>query len=100
MNTYQASNGTRYPQSAINRKIKEAKGKKLQIMNDEFGYIFCTICKQNDCQPIDCSHDISVSDCKKQGRVELAWDLDNITIIGRRHHKVKDGLDLQFSSSL
>lgn len=97
MNTYSTSSGERFTQSQIDKKIREAKAEKLRQQRDEHGYNFCTICKKNNCVPLDCSHNISVKSAKDNGQTELCWDLDNIEIIGRVHHQIKDGLNLQFN---
>lgn len=90
MNHYTTSTGERVSQSQIDERIRKAKAKKLQLFFDENGYICCEECNKNDCKPIDCSHDISVDECKKIGKVELSWDVDNITLRGRKCHKKKD----------
>lgn len=100
MNSYKDSQGNRHLQASINRYITEAKAEKWRLHYEDHDYPFCTVCKRNDCKPIDCSHDISVAECKKQGRVELAWSLDNLTLTGRNCHKAKDKLNLQFSSNI
>lgn len=96
MNTYSTSLGERLTQSQIDSRIRKAKAEKLRQQSEEHGYNFCTICRRNDCKPLDCSHNISVKKAKEEGMAELCWDLENIEIIGRAHHQVKDGLDLQF----
>lgn len=97
MNHYKTSDGQRVSKQYIDSKVRQAKEQKLNLQLEEFGYNFCMECLRNDCLPLDCSHIISVDECQKTGRSELAWDLDNIRIIGRRHHQVHDGLNLQFS---
>ena len=98
--TYSDSQGNRYTTKQIETKMTFAKGLKLDEQLQEYGYNFCTVCKRNDCKPIDCSHNISVKDAKESGQSELCWDLDNITITGRNCHKKKDGLNLQFNDSI
>lgn len=97
MNHLHTSTSERVSSSEIDKRISKAKKEKLRIHLEEHGYYFCTKCGRNDCKPIDCSHNISVDECKKSGRCELAWDLDNIEIIGRKCHQEKDGLDLKFN---
>lgn len=58
----------------------------------EHGYLFCEDCGKNNCTPIDCSHDLSVDQCKKQSKTELAWSVDNITLRGRPCHSKYDRL--------
>ena len=98
MNTYKCSDGTRVTQSQIDARIRKTKAQLVQNQFDEYGYNFCTKCCKNDCKPIDCSHNVSVKDCKEQGRTELAWNINNMELIGRIHHKEKDGLNLQFKN--
>lgn len=95
--TYKDSNGNRYTTEQINRKSDEAAKLKLQLQFDEHRYYFCEHCFKNDCKPIDVSHTVSRKAAKENGNVEILWDLENLEIIGRRHHQVKDGLDLKFS---
>lgn len=96
MNYYKTSTGRRISKQYIDSKVRQAKEQKLEEQFEIYGYNFCTECFRNDCIPIDCSHDISVDECQKTARAELAWDLENLTILGRRHHKIKDGLNLRF----
>lgn len=90
MTTYRMSNGDRVKKSVLDRNVKEAKKKKLELFIEEYGYAFCEDCKNNDCKPIDCSHDISVKECQESGRSELAWDINNITLRGRPCHNKWD----------
>lgn len=96
MGTYKCSNGTRVTQAQIDRNIRKAKIKLIQNCKDKYGYVFCQECKRNDCRPVDCSHNVSVGQCKKNGTTELAWDINNMKLRGRECHKLKDGLDLKF----
>lgn len=90
MNTYKTSTGERVPKSTVDYRIRKAKQEKLDSFLKEHGYYFCEDCKRNDCVPIDCSHDISVDLCQKMGKTELAWDVNNITLRGRKCHKKYD----------
>lgn len=96
MPTYKCSDGTRVTQGQIDRNIRKAKIQLLSNCKEEHGYIFCQECKHNDCKPVDCSHNISVDKCKKSGKTELCWDINNMKLRGRDCHKLKDGLDLKF----
>lgn len=97
MGTYKCSDGTRVSQAQIDRRVKKAKAQKLQQFLDTHGYFFCEDCKQNDCKPIDCSHDIPVDKAKKEGRTELAWDVDVITLRGRDCHEKLDKNGVQWT---
>lgn len=97
-NTYQTSDGQRYSKFIIDINIRKAKAEKLRIQKEEHGYNFCEKCKQNDCIPLDCSHNISVKEAKETGQSELCWDLNNIEILGRKCHQEKDGLNLKFKN--
>lgn len=92
MNTYQCSDGTRLKESVIKRLITKAKSEKISKFIDDNGYIFCEECKVNNAFKFDCSHDLSVKKCKEQGKTELAFDVNNITILCRNCHQIKDGL--------
>ena len=71
MNTYRTSTGERFTQSKIDLKIRAAKAEKLRSMQIEFGYIFCEQCGHNGSgSRLDCSHDYSVGQSKKDGKVE------------------------------
>ena len=95
MNSYFDSNGNSYTQPQIDGKIRRAG---LEIIDSQFlehGYNFCTKCKRNDCKPIDVSHNVSRKKAKELRQVELLWSLDNLEILGRKCHKIKDGLNLK-----
>ena len=91
-NTYSDSQGNRYTTPQIERKIKKSALELLQIQFIEYGYNFCQRCKRNDCKPIDVSHNISRKQAKEDGIVEVLWDYDNLEILGRRCHQIKDKL--------
>lgn len=95
MNHYFTSSGERISKQEIERRVSEAKKQKLQMQFDERGYNFCEDCEQNDCKPLDCSHNKSVDWCQKNRCVELAWDVTNITIRGRNCHQAYDKLNTQ-----
>ncbi len=94
-NSYTTSTGERVLKSVVDKRVREAKAKKLQQMLDEHNYIFCEDCSRSDIKPLDCSHDIGVKDAQESGRAELAWDVNNITIRCRSCHQKYDGLDIQ-----
>tara|TARA_R110000822_G_scaffold14427_6_gene50813 strand:+ start:10597 stop:10914 length:318 start_codon:yes stop_codon:yes gene_type:complete len=93
-NSYKMSNGDRVLKSVVDHRIRKAKEEKLQLMLDEHGYIFCEEpgCGKNTNagEPIDCSHDISVDECQKMGKTELAWDVQMITMRCRTCHQIHD----------
>lgn len=90
MNYYRTSTGEKIAKSTIDSRIRKAKAEKLEQFYEEHGYYFCEDCEKNDCVPIDCSHDLSVDQCQKQGRTELAWNVGNLTLRGRRCHVAHD----------
>lgn len=96
MNTYQLSNGTRLSKSIIDSRVRAAKQELIDNYILEFGYVFCSKCKRASGVSLDCAHKISVDECQKQGRSELAYDVDNIEVLCRDCHKKRDGLDLKF----
>ncbi len=91
MNHYFTSSGERVPKSVVNSRVRKAKEEKIALMIEYAGYVFCEDCGRNDCVPVDCSHDVSVKKCQEEGMVELAWDVENITMRGRRCHQIFDG---------
>jgi 5-methylcytosine-specific restriction endonuclease McrA len=90
--TYSDSKGNRYTTAQINRKSDAAARLLLEIQFINDGFNYCTRCKRNDCKPIDVSHTISRKQAKENGCVEQIWNLDNLEILGRRCHKIKDKL--------
>ena len=92
MNTYSDSKGERYTTPQIERKIKKAALELLELQFIEYGYNFCQCCQRNDDKPIDVSHTISRKKAKEDGDVEVLWDYDNLEILGRKCHKIKDKL--------
>ncbi len=99
MNTYPCSDGTRVTQRQIDRNIRKAKIQLISNCKEKHGYVFCQKCRQNDCKPVYCSHNKSVQECKNDGKTELCWSLDNMELIGRNCHEIKDGLNLQYASN-
>ena len=93
MNTYKCSDGTRLKQSVIERLITKAKRYKVQQQFDEHGYNFCEECLISSGTYLDCSHDISVKKAKENGETELCFDANNITMLCRRCHQIRDGLN-------
>jgi hypothetical protein len=89
-NYYKTSSGERVLKSVVDTKVRQAKAVKKENFLDEYGYMFCEECGKNDCKPIDMSHDISVKQCQEEGRTELAWDVNNITLRGRKCHELHD----------
>jgi len=90
--TYSDSNGNRWTTEQIERKSNLAAKELLQEQFNEYHYNFCTSCKRNDCKPIDVSHTVSRKKAKELGQVELIWDKNNMEILGRKCHKIKDNL--------
>ncbi len=99
MTTYKTSSGKRVLKTYIDYKVREAKKQVLQDQLDEFGYNFCTVCKSNECIPIDCAHVLSVKECQEKGITEIAWNTNNIKPVGRRCHRIKDNSNLQFNKN-
>jgi hypothetical protein len=89
MNTYKLSSGDRINKSTIDFRVRKAKKKKLDIQQQEHGYNFCEDCKISSGR-LDCSHDVSVDECQKSGKSELAYDVENITIRCRECHLKQD----------
>lgn len=97
MNTYKCSNGERLKQSVIERLIRKAKFDKVDKQFIEYGYNFCENCGKSSGEYLDCSHNISVKEAKETGRTELAFDVNNITMLCRTCHAKKDKLDIKWS---
>jgi hypothetical protein len=92
MNSYKCSDGSRLKQSVIERLISKAKEQKVRQQFDEYGYNFCEQCGISSGTYIDCSHNISVKEAKETGRTELCYDINNITMLCRKCHQIKDKL--------
>ena len=92
MNTYSDSKGNRYTTKQINKKSDEVAKTLIEFQFLDHGYNFCTHCMRNDGKPSDVSHTVSRATAKKNGCVELIWDFDNMEILGRKCHKIKDKL--------
>ena len=92
MGSYKTSSGERIEKSVIDLRVRRAKKNKLDLQLEEYGYNFCEECKRSSGTHLDCSHDISVDKCQKNGMTELAYDVDNITIRCRRCHNKHDKL--------
>ncbi len=90
MNYYKTSSGERKSKKLIDDQIRIAKKEKLEKQFDEHGYNFCEECKRSSGVYLDCSHDISVDRCQKEGRAELAYSVSNITIRCRDCHMAHD----------
>ena len=106
MGYFRCSNGARISKNEIDKRVREAKIQKLAEQKNEFGFNFCSDCQKYgwpaekrannlEYRILDCSHSVSVKACQESGRSELAWDLDNITIRCRFHHRRKDGTNLK-----
>lgn len=95
MNTYKTSAGERLKQSVIDSLIRKAKAQKVKQQFEEHGYNFCEQCGISSGVYLDCSHNESVKSCKENGRTEKAFDVDNLTILCRKCHQEKDGLNIQ-----
>lgn len=90
MNTYKTSSGERISKSIIDARVRKAKKQKIDNQFEECGYNFCEDCGRSSGVYLDCSHDSSVDQCQKQGKSELAYDVDNLTIRCRFCHKKHD----------
>lgn len=97
MGIYRCSDGSKVTQEQLDRRIRKAKAKKLQEFLNKHGYIYCEDCHRNDCKPVDCSHDVSVNECKNSGRAELAYSVSNITLRGRACHAKYDKNSLEWT---
>lgn len=92
MSKYKMSDGLYVEKSVIDRRVRKAKEQKLAMHLEEHGYFFCTTCNNNEDKPIDVAHVISVDECQKTGKSELAWNLTNMIVEGRECHKKRDKL--------
>jgi len=83
MPRYKTSDGEYVEKSVIDRRIREAKA---EIYNDRLHP--CEATGQSpSVEPIDMSHVISVNDCQRLGKSDLAWSQDNIYLECRSAHR-------------
>lgn len=95
-NTYQASDGTRYTQTAIDRKIRLAKELFLHDFIYENDYHFCQECHKNaHTVRLSVSHIKSVKWCKENGFIELAWSVENFRLLCIPCHARYDNNDVR-----
>ncbi len=98
-NSYKLSTGEYIKKSLIDLRIREAKKIVIDNQIDEYGYNFCEVCKASSGVRLDCSHYVSVDECQKTGRSELAYDVNNIQVLCRECHKERDNNQLKFNVS-
>lgn len=103
MNFYKTSSGERISKREIDKNVKEAKAQLIQNQLNEFGYNFCEQCIKEgyagltlEMRILDCAHIESVDSCQKNGRAEKAWDVSNMRILCRYHHRMHDKTNLSF----
>jgi len=102
MNYYKTSNGERVSKAVIDRRVRNAKKQLLENQLSMYDYNFCEECKEYpeeqkdtlEYKILDCSHIESADSCQKHRRSEKAWDLDNIRILCRFHHRKHDKTNL------
>lgn len=72
-NSYRTSTGEKVFKSEVDKRILEAKRKKVESMMDEHNYIFCEICNRNSSagEPIDCSTILELKMHKKVAEQNL-----------------------------
>jgi hypothetical protein len=86
----------RYSSLEIENKNKAAKKLARQMQIDEHGYAFCVKCMRNtNSGDIDPAHIRSELWCKKNGEIELIFDVDNIQMMCRDCHREYDKLNLK-----
>lgn len=90
--TYKDEDGNKWTTPQINKKSDQAAKNLLLGQFHEYGYNFCQNCKRNDCKPIDVSHNVSRKQAKETGKTQLCWDPNNMEILGRKCHQIKDKL--------
>jgi len=92
-NKYYTSDGMGVSKPAIDQRIRRAKETKLEQQRTDEGFNFCEQCGLATGR-LDCAHTISVDECQKTRRVELAWDVENIKVKCRNCHQIQDKLNL------
>ena len=97
MGNYKTSTGESLSNSVIDSRMQKAKKQLLQNQVDEHGYNFCEQCGRSSGVYLDCSHDISVKKAKENGKAELCYKVGNMTVLCRKCHQEKDGLNINFT---
>lgn len=82
MGTFSTSSGKRVKKSTIDSNVKKAKRQKSL---DSMYTPYCERCGANS-DGLDMSHIVSVDECQKSGRSEIAWDVLNIELLCRPCH--------------
>jgi len=85
MNTYKTSTGKRLTKSQIDRRIRNSKERFLEEFLEEKGYHYCQNCGETDSY-LGCSHIVSVDECQKSGKTEIAWDTNNYELLCHKCH--------------
>lgn len=85
MNTYKTSSGDKVKKSTIDLKIRNSKKLYLENFLDSNDYYFCQDCKTTSSH-LGCSHIISVNECQKSGKTEIAWDIKNYELLCHKCH--------------
>lgn len=85
MNTYPTSDGMRLSKSAIDTRVRKAKQEFLEDFKEEHGYHYCEKCKRSD-RRLSCSHIVSVDQCQKAGKSEIAYDKNNLELLCLKCH--------------
>lgn len=96
MNHYRTSIGDRVSKATIDRNVRLAKRKRLQLQIDYFEFNFCEQCKRSSDVYLDCAHIESVDSCQKTHCSEKAWDTKNINVLCRECHQKHDKLQLKW----
>ncbi len=109
-NHIHTSTGETLTRAEFNRRVNEAKEKKIQDQLNRFDFNFCEDCSKEgriskiriggiDFDFLDSSHEISVKECIELGRAELAYNIDYLTIRCRYHHRIFDKSNLKFKAN-
>ena len=94
MSRCRCSDGLFIERVELDRLIRESKARVLRRQVDLYGYNFCEDCSRSGGVILDCSHDISVSDCIGGGFSEISYSDNNIRIRCRGCHEVYDKLKI------
>lgn len=86
INTFECENGSRVTKAVIDRNIRKAKEIKVRDFKNDHGFIHCEFTSQSSGTRIDIMHLISVDECQKSKRANLAWDQRNLRFGTRKIH--------------
>jgi len=79
--TYECSDGTRLTKVQVNYLVTAAKADFLEDFRDKYDFHYCEGCKRSTGVRLTCSHIVSVDQCQKAGRTEVAFSKYDLELL-------------------